>query len=125
MGLGWWYLVSETKYTVEEFDAAQFARILRENKYGEDKHSATWVYDSIQIAIHKFGLEEKYAEDPLGTLADVIDQVCEMEDAGEVPESVLENITTWFCSECGSPIYNDAKPAYCIYCGARVVIPSE
>lgn len=54
-----------------------------------------------------------------------IDQVCEMEDAGEVPESALKNLTTWFCSECGSPIYNDVKPAYCPHCGARVVSENE
>lgn len=62
-----------TKHTVKERDAAQFARSLRESKYGEDKHSATWVYDSILRAIHELGLEEKYAEDPLGTLAYLID----------------------------------------------------
>lgn len=117
--------MSKAKHTVKECDAAQFARSLRESKYGEDKHSAAWVYDSILIVIHEFGLEEEYAEDPLGTLADVIDQVCEMEDAGEVPESTLKNLTTWLCSECGSPIYNDAKPAYCPYCGARVVSENE
>ena len=27
----------------------------------------------------------------------------------------------WFCSECGSPICNDLKPSFCIYCGAKVV----
>lgn len=112
---------SKTKHTVKECDAAQLARSLRVSKLGENKHSDTWVYDSILMAVHEFGLEEKYTEDPLGTLADVIDQVCEMEDAGEVPESVLKNITTWFCSKCGSPIYNDMKPAYCPCCGARVV----
>ena len=30
-------------------------------------------------------------------------------------------VVVWFCSECGSPIYNDMKPSYCLYCGAKVV----
>ena len=30
-------------------------------------------------------------------------------------------VLTWFCSECGSPIYNDMKPSFCLYCGAKVV----
>lgn len=53
-------------------------------------------------------------------LADLIDPTCKVENAGEVPLA-KESLTTWFCSECGSPIYNDMQPSYCIYCGARVV----
>lgn len=30
-------------------------------------------------------------------------------------------VVVWFCSECGSPIYNDMKPSYCPHCGAKVV----
>lgn len=58
-------------------------------------------------------------------LADLIDPVCEIEDAGDVPDAVKDNLTTWFCSECGSPIYNDMSPSYCLYCGARVVNADE
>lgn len=53
-------------------------------------------------------------------LADLIDPTCEMEDIGDVPESVKRNLSTWSCSECGSPIYNDMTPTYCTYCGFRV-----
>ena len=47
------------------------------------------------------------------------DCTCRMEYAGEVPPSV--RYSCYFCSECGSPIYNDMEPSYCLYCGARVV----
>ena len=55
------------------------------------------------------------------TLADLIDPTCEMEAAGDVPALVKGSLETFFCSECGSPIYNDVNPSYCLYCGARVV----
>lgn len=58
-------------------------------------------------------------------LADLMDPTCEMEDIGDVPESVKKNLSTWSCSECGSPIYNDMTPTYCTYCGARVVSVDE
>lgn len=54
-------------------------------------------------------------------VADLIDPTCEMEDAGDVPASVKDNLSTFFCSECGAPVYNDMSPSYCPYCGARVV----
>lgn len=56
-----------------------------------------------------------------GILADLIDLTCEMEDAGDVPSFVKDNLSTFFCSECGSPVYNDMNPSYCPYCGARVI----
>ena len=46
---------------------------------------------------------------------------CHMEYANEVPYAVLDSLGTFFCSECGSPIYNDMTPTYCPYCGAKVV----
>lgn len=49
------------------------------------------------------------------------ERTCKMENAGEVPQNVLESETVWFCSECGSPTYNDMTPSYCIYCGAKAV----
>lgn len=57
----------------------------------------------------------------LNRLADLIDPTCEMEAAGDVPALVKNNLETFFCSECGSPIYNDSNPSYCLYCGHRVV----
>ena len=58
-------------------------------------------------------------------LADLIEpepeRTCKIENAGNVPENIIEIETVWFCSECGSPIYNDMTPSYCIYCGAKVV----
>ena len=59
-------------------------------------------------------------EDVSRRVADLIDPTCGMEDAGDVPASVKDNLITFFCSECGSPIYNDINPSYCPYCGARV-----
>lgn len=59
--------------------------------------------------------------DVLDRLADLIDPTCEMDDAGGVPASVKDNLSTFFCSECGAPVYNDMSPSYCPYCGARVV----
>lgn len=56
----------------------------------------------------------------LERLADIIDPTCKVENEGEVPLA-KELLTTWFCSECDSPIYNDMQPSYCIYCGARAV----
>ena len=46
---------------------------------------------------------------------------CQMEYANEVPYAVLNSLGTFFCSECGSPTYNDMTPTYCPYCGAKVV----
>ena len=54
--------------------------------------------------------------------ADLIDPTCEMDDAGDVPASVKDNLNTFFCSECGAPIYNDMTPSYCPYCGCRVTV---
>ena len=55
-------------------------------------------------------------------LADLIDPTCEMDDAGDVPASVKDNLNTFFCSECGAPVYNDMSPSYCPYCGCRVTV---
>ena len=47
------------------------------------------------------------------------ERTCCMEYAGEVPPQI--KYSCYFCSECGSPIYNDMEPSYCLYCGAKVV----
>ena len=57
----------------------------------------------------------------LDSLADLIDPTCSMKYGGHVPDSVKDALGVYFCSECGSPIYNDMEPEYCPYCGARVV----
>lgn len=63
------------------------------------------------------------AVDAADRLADLIEtepeRTCRMNYAGEVPPSV--RYSCYFCSECGSPIYNDMEPSYCPNCGARVV----
>ena len=59
--------------------------------------------------------------DILTRLADFIDPMCAMEYGGYLPESVKGMLGVYFCSECGAPIYNDVWPAYCPYCGCRVV----
>lgn len=69
--------------------------------------------------------DRKEAELTLERLADLIDPTCEMEAAGDVPALVKGSLETFFCSECGSPIYNDVNPSYCLYCGARVVSDDE
>lgn len=58
--------------------------------------------------------------DGMRRLADLIDPTCSMEYGGHVPDSVKDALGVYFCSECGSPIYNDMEPEYCPYCGARV-----
>lgn len=82
-----------------------------------DKALGIWYDDSY------FGCV--FAHESVLRLADLIDPTCEMEDAGDVPASVKDNLSTFFCSECGAPIYNDMSPSYCPYCGARVVSDDE
>lgn len=64
--------------------------------------------------------DEMALRDGMRHLAELIDPTCEMDDAGDVPASVKDNLSTFFCSECGAPIYNDMTPSYCPYCGCRV-----
>lgn len=64
-------------------------------------------------------------EDVSRRVSYLIDPTCEMDDAGDVPASVKDNLNTFFCSECGAPVYNDMSPSYCPYCGARVVEGGE
>lgn len=60
-------------------------------------------------------------EEVAARLADLIEpeeRTCNMERSSDYFNA---EVTTWFCSECGSPIYNDVRPSYCLYCGAKVV----
>ena len=94
----------------------QFAQNLRISKLGKDKHSDAWVYDSIMFAIHKLGLEEEYAKDPLGTLANIIDPTC-TDFGGE--EGTNGEYYDFVCSSCGQ-CFNFVAPDYCPHCGVRM-----
>ena len=78
------------------------------------------MYDLMDIA----GVGEDF-DFLLPSLADLIDPTCSMEYGGQVPDSVKDALGVYFCSECGSPIYNDIEPEYCPYCGARVTKSSH
>lgn len=84
--------------------------------FGDNPHPFWYVMKAVFADCKPHSYYEIFAR-----LADLIDPTCEMEDAGDVPASVKDNLSTFFCSECGSPIYNDMSPSYCPYCGARVV----
>lgn len=66
--------------------------------------------------------DEQELRNGMRHLAELIDPTCEMDDAGDVPASVKDNLNTFFCSECGAPVYNDMSPSYCPYCGCRVTV---
>ncbi len=90
---------------------------------GSDKFVETrcTLYNDIASCIEEYGNFNLSAEEVFTRLADLMDPTCHMEYDGHVPDSVKDALGVYFCSECGSPIYNDVEPAYCPYCGARVV----
>ena len=45
---------------------------------------------------------------------------CEMECGGDITPDTARVMGVYFCSECGSPIYNDCMPYFCSYCGKAV-----
>ena len=45
---------------------------------------------------------------------------CEMEYGGDITPNTAKMMGVYFCSECGSPTYNDCMPYYCMYCGKAV-----
>lgn len=45
---------------------------------------------------------------------------CKMEYGGDVTEDTKRVLGVYFCSDCGSPNYNDCMPYHCIYCGKAV-----
>lgn len=110
------------KTSDERCEVAERLRGLRHRTYYREEIVES-ICDAISIAdpVNTFCEPEDVYE----PLADLIDPTCEMEDVGDVPESVKRNLSTWSCSECGSPIYNDMTPTYCTYCGARVVSGDE
>ncbi len=90
---------------------ALFSRILEAaNDYRPGLHYATSHF-AARAAVELF--------------ADLIDRpTCRMDTDGKRHKSEVFaecKQYVWFCSECGSPIYNDLKPSFCIYCGAKVV----
>lgn len=113
---------------------AQFAYWLRIGKFGEKEHSEAWIYDSIAFSIIQCGLAEKYAEDPLETLADLIDPTCHMsceygngdDDTDEYMELIVdtpEDTVACHCHACDIVFRFERGivPDYCPFCGARVV----
>lgn len=102
----------------------EIAEKLRETKEECNQRGYPWMVEDLMRALGFLSYED--ADDQIfDRLADLIDPTCEMEVAGDVPDVVKKNLTTWFCSECGSPIYNDMSPSYCPYCGARMVSDDE
>ena len=102
----------------ERREVAEVLRGLRHTTYYSEEVVEN-IKDAIGIAdpVNTF----REPEDVYELLADLIDPTCEMEAAGDVPALVKGSLETFFCSECGSPIYNDVSPSYGPYCGARVV----
>ena len=52
--------------------------------------------------------------------AELGNSTCEMEYGGDITPNTAKVMGVYFCSECGSPTYNDCMPYYCIYCGKAV-----
>lgn len=46
--------------------------------------------------------------------------VCDMECDCFVSKGTADSLATYYCSECGSPTYNDCAPSYCGHCGKAV-----
>lgn len=102
----------------------EVAATLRDAKRKCDGRGYPWMTDDLILAI---GYEHDYEADNgiFDRLAELIDPTCEMDDAGDVPASVKDNLNTFFCSECGAPVYNDMIPSYCPQCGSRVTNGGE
>lgn len=83
--------------------------------------SSVWFDGQLRYEDKVYGTVIAFDSADIRSLADLIDPTCGMEAAGGVPAPVKDSLETFFCSECGSPIYNDVNPSYCLYCGHRVV----
>lgn len=82
-------------------------------------------YDLMQEARDRINLKieidgEKALELALAEIGYVKEGTCQMEYGGDVTEATKRVLGVYFCSECGSPIYNDCVPYYCMYCGRKV-----
>lgn len=98
----------------------EVAANLRKVKAECEERGYPWMVEDLLEALG-FETYEDGEDGIFDLLAGLIDPTCEMEAAGDVPAPVKNSPETFFCSECGSPIYNDVNPSYCLYCGARVV----
>lgn len=65
------------------------------------------------------GNDAKTPEELTQTWNTRINDIGKMEYGGEVKATALK-LAVWFCSECGSPTYNDVMPFYCQYCGVTI-----
>lgn len=103
-------------------NALGWRKVIEKNRGITGEIDLSDVCGIMQDVMHFCGIDGKTdAPTILARLAELIDPTCEMDDAGDVPDSVKDNLNTFFCSECGAPVYNDMSPSYCPYCGARVV----
>ena len=99
----------------------EVAEMLRGAAHRHDAIECGSVTNMLGLKYGIYGSVVAFPSDAVSRLADLIDPTCEMEAAGDVPALVKGSLKTFFCSECGSPIYNDVNPSYCLYCGHRVV----
>lgn len=99
----------------------EVAARLRQMSDAHDATEASRVDRTLGLEDRAYGTVIAFDSADIRSLADLIDPTCEMEAAGGVPAPVRDSLETFFCSECGSPIYNDVNPSYCLYCGHRVV----
>ena len=122
-------MTSDERREVAENLREQLRYMRINNSYDEDVNvvdCGNSAYRNIAGSVEPYGNFEKgnYVH-IVERLADLIDPTCAMEYGGYLPESVKGMLGVYFCSECGSPIYNDMSPSYCPYCGARVVRGGE
>ena len=82
--------------------------------YYSDPHTATDSLDGTRTLIVSGLTPEQAIAATLGA------GECEMEYGGDITPDTAKAMGVYFCSECGSPIYNDCMPYFCGYCGKAV-----
>ena len=105
---------------ISDDERREVAKRLRKAKSECKERGYPWMVEDLLEALG-FEKYEDCEDGIFDRLSDLIDPTCEMEAAGDVPAPVKDSLETFFCSECGSPIYNDINPSYCLYCGHRSV----
>ena len=94
-------------------------------------HNKTWDYEvrctKCRVKTRQHHENENGAVDDWNTrtpeqavAATLWSGTCSMEYGGDVTDSTKRVLGVYFCSECGSPTYNDCMPYYCMYCGKAV-----